>query len=194
MFANTFGRGVGHLTADRPERRNTRFPTERVGKYTRRHVKLGDVFGNIVRLNNILGISVGGFSPAAQFDVKFASDLIRSPFIPGEQSQNGGTARDERCPARQTGRCHTQDCESVPRSHRTTVRRASPFEGEDSLFDRPMHWPDRTGLCRRLDHLLRPNNPVIAAEVNHLRDDRCSGLAHCRHGSDHAVALLWEAS
>src|SRR6266403_6149714 len=90
MFANTFGSASHLWTPNRLERCNTRSPTQCVGKYTRRHHKARDIFGDIVWLDDVLRILLAGFSPAAQFYVQFTSDFIRFPFIQGEYSQDCG--------------------------------------------------------------------------------------------------------
>src|ERR1700730_7378286 len=88
MFANTFGSASRLWTPGRLERCNAGLPTQCVGKYTRRHHKARDIFGNIIWLNDILCILLAGISPAAQFYVQFTSNVIRFPFIQGENSQD----------------------------------------------------------------------------------------------------------
>src|SRR5437660_11212420 len=90
MFANTF-RSASHLgTPSRLERRDPGLPPQGVGKYTCRHHKARDIFGDIVWLDDVLRILLAGFSPAAQFYVQFISNFIRFPFIQGEYSQDCG--------------------------------------------------------------------------------------------------------
>src|SRR5258708_1849738 len=90
MFANTFGSACHHWTPSRLERCNPGLPTQGVGKDTRRHHKARDIFGDIIWLNDILRILLAGISPTAQFYVQFTSNVIRFPFIQGEDSQDCG--------------------------------------------------------------------------------------------------------
>src|SRR5262249_9486908 len=88
-FANAFG-FVRHRTPSRFERRNSGLPTQCVSKYTSRHHKAKDIFRDIIWLNNVLRILLGGLSPAAQFYVQLTSDFIGLSFIKGVYSQDCG--------------------------------------------------------------------------------------------------------
>src|SRR5258707_14238170 len=88
MFSNRFGSASLHWTSSGFERCFPGLPTQCMGKDTCWHDEARDIFGDIIRLNDVLRVFLAGFSPAAQFYVQFTSNFIGFGFVQGVYPQD----------------------------------------------------------------------------------------------------------
>src|SRR5580704_14156533 len=81
------GSGCRHTSAQGFEGGLSRLPMNRKCEQSRGCGETRYVCGNIIGLNDILGVLVVGISPAADLDVHLAVALIRAQLVVGEKAE-----------------------------------------------------------------------------------------------------------